>query len=103
MSQESFRMVIDDTFLIKGRGTVVTGIVESGAVKKGDKVTLLSAENKALITSVVSGIEMPNPENLTEEFLNSQNVGILIYSEKFHAMAKKGMYLISASTYPNSK
>ncbi len=95
MSQEPFRMVIDDTFLIKGRGTVVTGIVESGSVKKGDKVTLFSASNKPLITSVIDGIEMAHPDPITVESLNSRNVGLLIYSEKFHAMAKKGMLVIS--------
>lgn len=95
MSQKPFRMVIDNTFLTKGRGTVITGIVESGTVKKGDNVTLLSIDNEPLITSVISGIEMAQPEKLTEEFLNSRNVGLLIYSEKFYAMAKKGMLVIS--------
>jgi GTPase len=93
MNQESFRMVIDNTFLIKGRGTVVTGIVESGSVKKGDKVAWFSANNEPLITSVISGIAMAHPDPITIEALDSRNVGVLIYSEKFHAMAKKGMYL----------
>jgi len=34
----SFRMAIVDTFAITGRGTVVAGHIESGALKVGDEV-----------------------------------------------------------------
>lgn len=33
MSQEQFRMVIEDTFLIKNRGSVIVSKVISGSVK----------------------------------------------------------------------
>ncbi len=31
-----FRMTVDDVFSIKGRGTVITGKIESGTLKVGD-------------------------------------------------------------------
>lgn len=34
----SFRMTIKDVFSIKGRGVVVTGLVEDGALNVGDEV-----------------------------------------------------------------
>jgi elongation factor Tu len=37
-SDSSFRMTIQDVFAIRGRGTVVTGQVESGTLQVGDGV-----------------------------------------------------------------
>jgi elongation factor Tu len=33
-------MIIEDVFYIRGRGTVVTGIISQGTIKAGDVVTL---------------------------------------------------------------
>ncbi|GEM_PF-4982695 len=89
MSDASFRMIIEDTFLIKGRGTVVVGIIEAGSIKKGDKVTLMSTAQKPMITATISSIDMMSQAMTTE------TIGLLVYSEKFHAMAEKGMLVIS--------
>ena len=51
-----FRMVIADCFLIRRRGTVVTGMVESGAIGIGNRVTLERA-GQAIRTLEISGIE----------------------------------------------
>jgi translation elongation factor EF-Tu-like GTPase len=48
-------MIIDDVFSIKGRGTVVTGRVESGSIAIGNKVTIQTAAGP--ISSTVTGIE----------------------------------------------
>ncbi|MBX3084456.1 MAG: elongation factor Tu [Anaerolineae bacterium] len=58
----SFRMVIDDVFFIKGRGVVVTGKVESGTVKMGDKVVISGANGVTIMTQVigVEGFRKPN-------------------------------------------
>ena len=37
-SSGNFEMEIEDVFAITGRGTVVTGLVKRGVIKKGDKV-----------------------------------------------------------------
>jgi translation elongation factor EF-Tu-like GTPase len=47
-----FRMTIEDVFSIRGRGTVVTGRVESGQLRVGDEVRV----NGALVVTV-DGIE----------------------------------------------
>ena len=49
----SFHFVIDDVFTITGRGTVVTGRVDSGEVRVGDIVNIAGC-----ITTEVTGIEM---------------------------------------------
>jgi elongation factor Tu len=50
----SFRMQIEDVFTIKGRGTVITGRVESGSVKKGDRVVIVGADGVSIMTEVVA-------------------------------------------------
>jgi elongation factor Tu len=41
MSEHSdFRMAIEDVFYIRGRGTVVTGIISQGTIKAGDFIRL---------------------------------------------------------------
>ena len=38
---EKFLMHIDDVFVIKGRGTVVTGIVQQGIIRQADEVRIV--------------------------------------------------------------
>ena len=52
-SSGSFHFVIDDVFTITGRGTVVTGRVDSGEVRIGDIVNIAGR-----INTEVTGIEM---------------------------------------------
>ena len=52
-----FLMPIEDVFTITGRGTVVTGRVERGTVKVGDKVEIVGLEDD-IKESVVTGTEM---------------------------------------------
>ena len=44
-----FLMPVEDTFSIAGRGTVVTGRVESGVLKTGDEVEILGLVDLSLI------------------------------------------------------
>jgi elongation factor Tu len=52
-SNGAFEFVIEDIFMITGRGTVVTGRVLKGVVKVGDEVTI----SPSGIRTVVTGIE----------------------------------------------
>ena len=54
-----FLMPIEDVFSIKGRGTVVTGRIDRGVIKVGEKVDIvgLMEENKH---TIVTGVEMFN-------------------------------------------
>jgi len=94
MSEESFRMVIDATFLVKGRGTVVSGKVKSGDARKGYEVTLLSHQMKPLITTTIRGIVMPQYEDITA-LMNRATVDIFLDGEYIHEIAEKGMIIVS--------
>ena len=70
-----FLMPIEDVFTITGRGTVVTGRVERGTVKVGDKVEIVGLEDD-IKESVVTGTEMFHK---TLEFAEAgDNVGCLL-------------------------
>ena len=49
-----FLMPVEDVFSISGRGTVVTGRVERGVIKKGDEVEFVghAAKLKTIVTGV---------------------------------------------------
>jgi len=63
-NDKPFLLAVEDVFSITGRGTVATGRVEQGLVKKGDDVEILGRGKKPL-KSVVTGIRMFNTD-LTE-------------------------------------
>lgn len=69
-----FLMPIEDIFEITGRGTVVTGRIETGHIHVGDSVQLLGLG--AAKQCVVSGVEMFR--KLLEEGEAGDNVGILL-------------------------
>jgi len=51
-----FLLPVESVFTITGRGTVVTGAIERGTVRLGDRVELLGAAGEP-IASVVTGVE----------------------------------------------
>ena len=70
-----FLMPIEDVFTITGRGTVVTGRVERGRVKVGDKVEIVGLEDETKETTV-TGTEMFHK---TLEYAEAgDNVGCLL-------------------------
>ena len=70
----TFRMTVQDVFSIKGRGTVVTGRVESGTLNVEDEL-LIQGKN-ASKTAVVNGIEMFR--KVTKQAKAGDNVGVLL-------------------------
>src|SRR6478609_8952279 len=52
-----FLMPIEDVFTITGRGTVVTGRIETGQIKTGDEVEIVGIHPKVEKT-VITGLEM---------------------------------------------
>ncbi len=87
-----FLMPIEDVFSIKGRGTVVTGRIERGVVKVGDKVEIVGL--KKTQESVVTGVEMFRKS--LDEGQAGDNVGILLRGiekdqvERGQVLAKPG-------------
>ncbi|MFC9586488.1 elongation factor Tu [Streptomyces yangpuensis] len=55
-TQAPFLLPVENVLTITGRGTVVTGAVERGGVRLGDRVTVLGGDGEPLET-VVTGLE----------------------------------------------
>ncbi|CAE8611193.1 unnamed protein product [Polarella glacialis] len=60
-TDKPFLLAVEDVFSISGRGTVATGRIEQGIVKKGDAVEVLGRGKKPQ-ASVVTGIRMFNTD-----------------------------------------
>jgi elongation factor Tu len=69
-----FLMPIEDVFSISGRGTVVTGRVETGIVKVGEEVEIVGIKDTAKTT--VTGVEMFR--KLLDQGQAGDNIGALI-------------------------
>ncbi|KAH3677596.1 hypothetical protein WICPIJ_008939 [Wickerhamomyces pijperi] len=85
--EKPFLMGIEDVFSISGRGTVVTGRVERGNLKKGDEVEIVG-HNKTPIKTTVTGIEMFKKE--LDSAMAGDNCGILLRGIKRDDI-KRGM------------
>jgi elongation factor Tu len=70
-----FLMPVEDVFSIKGRGTVVTGRVERGTLKKGEEIQIVGLREE-IIKTIVTGIEMFHKE--LDEARAGDNAGILL-------------------------
>ena len=70
-----FMMPIEDVFSISGRGTVVTGRVETGVVKVGEEVEIVGI-HPTVRKTVVTGVEMFR--KLLDQGQAGDNVGALI-------------------------
>ena len=87
-----FLMPVEDVFSIKGRGTVVTGRIESGIVKIGDEVEIAGIKDTK--KSTVTGVEMFR--KMLDQGEAGDNVGILLRGvgkddvERGQVLAKPG-------------
>jgi elongation factor Tu len=70
-----FLMPVEDVFSIKGRGTVVTGRVERGSLKKGEEIEIIGLRDE-VVKTIVTGIEMFHKELDAAEA--GDNAGILL-------------------------
>jgi elongation factor Tu len=73
-----FLMAIEDVFTITGRGTVVTGRVEQGAVKVGDEVEIVGLTPTQ--KTVCTGVEMFNKS--LDQAQAGDNAGCLLRGTK---------------------
>ncbi len=69
-----FLMPVEDVFSIKGRGTVVTGRIETGVIKVGEEIEIVGIKDTA--KSVVTGVEMFHQQ--LEQGQAGDNVGLLL-------------------------
>ena len=104
-----FLMPIEDVFSISGRGTVVTGRVETGVVNVGDEVEIVGIKDTSKTT--VTGVEMFR--KLLDRGEAGDNIGALIRGigredvERGQVLAKPGSVTphtdFSAEVYVLSK
>ncbi len=88
-----FLMPVEDVFSITGRGTVVTGRIETGVIHVGDEVQLLGlGQDKK---SVVTGVEMFR--KLLDQGEAGDNVGLLLRGVDKNEV-KRGMVLCKPGT-----
>jgi elongation factor Tu len=73
-----FLMPIEDVFSISGRGTVVTGRVETGIVKVGEEVEIVGIRDTQ--KTVVTGVEMFR--KLLDQGQAGDNIGALLRGTK---------------------
>jgi elongation factor Tu len=73
-----FLMPIEDVFSISGRGTVVTGRIERGVIKVGDKVQIVGIH--PTMETTVTGVEMFR--KLLDQGEAGDNVGCLLRGTK---------------------
>ncbi|MEL7729355.1 elongation factor Tu [Citromicrobium bathyomarinum] len=106
---QAFLMPIEDVFSISGRGTVVTGRVETGIVNVGDEVEIVGIKDTTKTT--VTGVEMFR--KLLDSGQAGDNIGALIRGvaredvERGQVLAKPGSVTphteFSAEVYVLSK
>src|SRR5690606_30637943 len=87
-----FLMPVEDVFSISGRGTVVTGRVESGVIKVGEEIEIVGFRDT--VKTTVTGVEMFR--KLLDEGRAGDNVGCLLRGlkkdevERGQVLAKPG-------------
>ncbi len=94
-----FLMAIEDVFSISGRGTVVTGRIESGVVKVNEKVQIIGLADTQ--DTVVTGIEMFN--KLLDEGQAGDNVGLLLRGIDKDAVGRGQVLAKPGSINPHTK
>ena len=74
-ADKPFLMPVEDVFSITGRGTVLTGRIETGVIHVGDPVEIVGLDEK-ICTSVCTGVEMFR--KLLDEGSAGDNVDLLM-------------------------
>jgi elongation factor Tu len=77
-TDKDFLMPIEDVFSIQGRGTVVTGRIETGIIKVGEEIQIVGIRDTTSTT--VTGVEMFR--KLLDQGEAGDNVGILLRGTK---------------------
>ena len=98
-TEKSFLMPIEDVFTITGRGTVVTGRIEQGICRVGEKMELVGIKDTR--ETVVTGVEMFR--KTLDEGRAGDNVGLLLRGID-REMVERGMVVAKpGSITPHTK
>jgi elongation factor Tu len=94
-----FLMPIEDVFTITGRGTVVTGRIESGIVHTNDNVELVGIRDT--VKTVVTGVEMFR--KILDEGMAGDNAGLLLRGVKREEVERGQVVAKPGSITPHKK
>ncbi|MDA0811640.1 MAG: elongation factor Tu [Verrucomicrobia bacterium] len=96
---QPFLMPIEDVFSIEGRGTVATGRIERGIIKKMEEVEIIGIRDTTKTT--VTDIEMFR--KLLDEGRAGDNVGILLRGTKKDDLERGQVIAKPGTTKPHTK
>ena len=94
-----FLMPIEDVFSITGRGTVVTGRVESGKLEVGEEIEIVGIRDTDSTT--VTGIEMFR--KLLDSAVAGDNAGVLLRGKKKDDVERGQVLAAPGSITPHTK
>ncbi len=98
-ADKPFLMPIEDIFTISGRGTVVTGRIESGVINLNEEIEIVGI--KPTSKTVVTGIEMFN--KLLDNGMAGDNVGLLLRGVDKKAVERGQVLAKPGSITPHTK
>ena len=94
-----FLMPIEDVFTISGRGTVVTGRIESGIVKTGDSLEIVGINDTT--TTTCTGVEMFRKS--LDEGRAGENCGVLLRGIEREAVERGQVLAQPGSITPHTE
>ncbi len=98
-ADKPFLMAIEDVFSIAGRGTVVTGRIERGKIKVGEKVQIIGLRD--IQETTVTGVEMFN--KILDAGQAGDNVGILLRGVGKDDVERGQVLAVAGSIKPHTK
>jgi elongation factor Tu len=99
-TDKPFLMPIEDVFTITGRGTVVTGRIERGAIKLNQEVEIVGIRPQSRKTTVTS-IEMFN--KFLEEGMAGDNAALLLRGVKREDVERGQVVVQPGTTTPHTE
>ncbi len=96
---KDFLMPVEDIFSIEGRGTVVTGRVDRGICKTGDKIEIIGVVDT--IETTITGVEMFR--KTLDEGRAGENVGLLLRGIKRDDVQRGQVVAKPGSITPHKK
>ena len=97
--EKTFLMPVEDVFSIEGRGTVVTGRIERGAINKDEEVEIVGIRDTQKTT--VTGVEMFR--KLLDRGEAGDNVGLLLRGIKRTDVERGQVVVKPGSVTPHKK
>lgn len=97
--EKPFLLPIEDVFSIEGRGTVVTGRVERGAIHVGDAIEIVGIRDT--VKTTCTGVEMFR--KMLDEGQAGDNVGCLLRGTKKEDVERGQVLAVPGSITPHTK